>query len=69
MMLLNYKYEMFPNKVQNDTLHRWVNLCCQQYNSALLDKQHAYHTSKKNVTKKQLSEILTKTKKEHPFFD
>lgn len=66
-MLLNYRYEFFPNKEQDKTLHRWVNLCCQQYNSALLDKQHAYKTSKKNLNKKQLSTILTDTKKVNLF--
>lgn len=66
-MLLNYRYEIFPNEEQDKTLHRWVNLCCQQYNSALLDKQRAFNTSKKNKTKKELSSILTQTKKEHKF--
>lgn len=66
-MLLNYKFEIFPTEEQKQTLHRWINLCCMQYNSALLDKQRAYKTSKQSLGKKELSAILTESKKRYPF--
>ena len=66
-MLLNDKFEIFPTEEQKKILHRWINLCCMQYNSALLDKQRAYETSGKILGKKELSAILTQSKKQYPF--
>ncbi|WNS78190.1 transposase [Domibacillus sp. DTU_2020_1001157_1_SI_ALB_TIR_016] len=66
-MMLNYRFEIFPNEEQKSTLHSWVNLCRQQYNSALLDKQRAYQKNKKNLMKSDLSALLTLSKKHHPY--
>ncbi|MCI2255803.1 helix-turn-helix domain-containing protein [Domibacillus sp. PGB-M46] len=66
-MMLNYRFEIFPNEEQKSTLHSWVNLYHQQYNSALLDKQRAYQKNKKNLTKSDLSVLLTRSKKHHPY--
>ncbi|WP_449355425.1 helix-turn-helix domain-containing protein [Virgibacillus natechei] len=38
LMRMNYKYEMFPNDEQIQTMDSWLSICRQQYNSALLDK-------------------------------
>ncbi|MCM3789021.1 RNA-guided endonuclease TnpB family protein [Domibacillus indicus] len=66
-MMLNYRFEIFPTEEQKSTLHSWVNLCRQQYNSALLDKQRAYQKNKKNLTKSDLSALLTQSKKHYPY--
>ncbi|MEM1505581.1 helix-turn-helix domain-containing protein [Domibacillus sp. 8LH] len=65
--MLNYRFEIFPNEEQKSTLHSWVNLCRQRYNSALLDKQRAYPENKKSLTKSDLSALLTLSKKHHPY--
>lgn len=59
-VLLNYYFEIFPNEKQKSTMHSWINLCCQQYNSALLDKQRAYQKNKKNLTKPDLKDLVRK---------
>ena len=48
-MLLNQKYEIFPNKEQREMLDRWLQYCRQIYNSALLDKQRKYHKLKNHI--------------------
>lgn len=65
-MMLNYRFEIFPNEEQKSNLPSWVNLCRQQYNFALLDKQRAYQKNKKNLTKSDLSALLTQSKKYLP---
>src|SRR5699024_5302314 len=51
---MNYKYEMFPNEEQMQTLDRWLSICRQQYNSALLDKQRFYQKNKTGLSRTQL---------------
>ena len=41
-MLLNQKYEIYPNEKQKEMLDCWLQYCRQTYNSALLDKQRKY---------------------------
>ncbi|WP_369335198.1 helix-turn-helix domain-containing protein [Domibacillus sp. 8LH] len=65
-MMLNYRFEIFLNEEQKSTLHSWINLCRQQYNSALLDKQRAYQKNEKSPTKSDISTLLTQSKKRHP---
>jgi putative transposase len=45
-MILHYKYEIDPTEEQQAILNRWINICRQTYNSALLDKSRAYHQKK-----------------------
>ena len=64
--VLNYLFEIFPTEEQSNTLHKWVDICRQQYNSALLDKERFYEKTGKNYTKAQLQKQLTLDKKNHP---
>lgn len=66
-MLVNYKFEIYPNEEQIDTLNHWLNICRQTYNSALLDKKRAYRTHKYNLKRKELQTILKQNKKQYPF--
>jgi putative transposase len=66
-MLLNYKYEIFPTKEQIQTLVRWINICRQTYNSALLDKSNFYKKYKKNYKRTDMQNQLKLDKKKYPF--
>jgi putative transposase len=66
-MILNYKYEIFPNEEQSNRLHQWVNICRHQYNSALLDKQNYYQEHKKSISRFQLQKQLVKDKQNYPY--
>jgi putative transposase len=66
-MLLNYKYEIFPTQEQMELLTYWVNICRQQYNSALLDKNNVYKREKRTLKRSELQSIQTSDKKKHPF--
>lgn len=66
-MLLNYKYEIYPSDEQIEILIRWINICRQMYNSALLDKSKIYKTKKKNYKRTEMQQQLTLDKKKHPF--
>ena len=48
-MLLNQKYEIFPNEEQKEMLDRWLQYCRQTYNSALLDKERKYRQNKEQL--------------------
>ena len=66
-MLLNQKYEIFPNKEQREMLDRWLQYCRQTYNSALLDKQRKYHKSKESYNRYDMQTQLKMDKKKYPF--
>jgi len=66
-MLTNYKYEMYPTKEQSDKLNYWIDICRQQYNSALLDKQRHYKEHGKGLSRYSLQKIQTSDKKKHSF--
>lgn len=66
-MLRNYKYEIYPTTEQIDILERWINLCRQTYNSALLDKSRIYKQTKKNYTRKMMQSRQTLDKKQYTF--
>ena len=66
-MLLNQKYEIFPNKEQREMLDRWLQYCRQTYNSALLDKQRKYHQSKESYNRDDMQTQLKMDKKKYPF--
>ncbi len=66
-MLLNLKYEIFPTEEQKDTLNRWLQYCRQTYNSALLDKQRKYRSSKQSYTREDMQRQLTIDKKKYYF--
>ena len=66
-MLLNLKYEIFPTEEQKYTLNRWLQHCRQTYNSALLDKQRKYRSSKQSYTREDMQRQLTIDKKKYYF--
>ena len=66
-MLLNYKYEIYPSEEQIQILVRWINICRQTYNSALLDKNNLYKKKKKNYKRTDMQNQLTLDKKIYPF--
>ncbi|MED2737047.1 transposase [Bacillus toyonensis] len=66
-MLLNYKFEIYPTEEQQHTLERWINICRQQYNSALLDKQRYYKQNKQDFTRSELQKKQTLDKKIYNF--
>ncbi|EOO24661.1 hypothetical protein IIU_06655 [Bacillus cereus VD133] len=57
-MKLNYRFEIYPTGEQQHTLERWISICRQQYNSALLDKQRYYK-------QKRLNTVLLQSLKKH----
>ncbi|WP_164670709.1 helix-turn-helix domain-containing protein [Virgibacillus doumboii] len=62
-MILNYKYEIYPTEKQVQLLDSWISICRQQYNSALLDKQHYYKKHKKGLSRYCLQKQQAKDKK------
>lgn len=66
-MLRNYKYEIYPTTEQIDILERWISICRQTYNSALLDKSRMYKKVKKNYTRKMMQSQQTLDKKQYAF--
>ncbi|MED1568479.1 helix-turn-helix domain-containing protein [Bacillus paramycoides] len=48
-MKLNSRFEIHPTEEQQLTLERWISICRQQYNSALLDKQRYYKQKRLNT--------------------
>ncbi|QQK77693.1 IS200/IS605 family element transposase accessory protein TnpB [Salicibibacter cibarius] len=66
LVRMNYKYEMFPNKDQMETMNCWLSICRQQYNSALLDKQRFYQKNKTGLSRHELQKQQTKDKQTFP---
>ena len=66
-MILNYKYEIFPSKEQVEKLNSWINICRQQYNSALLDKERLYKQGKVNLKRTDMQSTQTADKKKYAF--
>lgn len=66
--MLNISFHFFTIEEQKSTLRSWINLCRQQYNSALLDKQRAYQKNEKSLAKWDLGTLLTQSKKRHIAF-
>jgi len=66
-MLLNQKYEIFPNEKQREILDCWLQYCRQTYNSALLDKQRKYRQLKESYHRHDMQTQLKMDKKKYPF--
>ncbi|MGN4426252.1 helix-turn-helix domain-containing protein [Bacillus cereus group sp. MYBK30-1] len=66
-MKLNYRFEIHPTEEQQHTLERWISICRQQYNSALLDKQRYYKQNKKDLTRYELQDQQKLDKKIYHF--
>src|SRR5690625_8027627 len=66
LLLLNYKFEIYPSEKQKETLEKWLSICRHQYNSALLDKQSHYKKYNKSLSRYQLQKQLTQDKKIFP---
>ncbi len=66
-ILLNQKYEIFPNEEQRDILDCWLQYCRQTYNSALLDKERKYKRNKENFNRYDMQRQLTLDKMKYPF--
>jgi len=62
-MLLNQKYEIFPNEKQREILDCWLQYCRQTYNSALLDKQRKYRQLKESYHRHDMQTQLKMDKK------
>lgn len=67
IMKLNYRFEIYPTIEQQHTLERWISICRQQYNSALLDKQRYYKQNKKDLTRYELQNQQKLDKKIYHF--
>jgi putative transposase len=66
-MLLNQKYEIYPNEKQKEMLDLWLQYCRQTYNSALLDKQHKYKRSNESYTRYDMQTQLKLDKRKYSF--
>ncbi|WP_242274345.1 helix-turn-helix domain-containing protein [Bacillus cereus group sp. BfR-BA-01310] len=66
-MKLNSRFEIHPTEEQQHTLERWISICRQQYNSALLDKQRYYKQNKKDLTRYELQDQQKLDKKIYHF--
>ncbi|QKY68450.1 RNA-guided endonuclease TnpB family protein [Lentibacillus sp. CBA3610] len=67
LVRMNYKYEMYPNEEQTQTLDSWLSICRQQYNSALLDKQRFYQKNQTGLSRTQLQKQQKADKQKIPF--
>lgn len=66
-MLLNYKYEIHPTLLQATILSSWISMCRHTYNSALLDRSHAYKERGESLNVYSLQSIQKIDKKRFPF--
>ncbi|WP_370642471.1 RNA-guided endonuclease InsQ/TnpB family protein [Virgibacillus salidurans] len=67
LVRMNYKYEMFPNEEQMQTMDSWLSICRHQYNSALLDKQRFYQKNKSGLSRTKLQKQQKADKQKIPF--
>ncbi|WP_407269206.1 RNA-guided endonuclease InsQ/TnpB family protein [Radiobacillus sp. PE A8.2] len=66
MVLMNYKYAIYPTNTQTDKLQHWINICRMQYNSALLDKKRIYKKEKRTYKRMDMQKQQTMDKKSIP---
>ena len=59
-----YKYRLYPNKAQRETLAQTFGCCCYVYNWGLDRKSTAYKETEKSLSAYDLSKELTALKKE-----
>lgn len=57
-----YNYRIYPFKNQQRILHRQLDLACEMYNSLLDIKQERWKETERNLTKVDLSNIITELK-------
>lgn len=67
-MFISYKYRIYPNKKQIETLNKHFNLCLWLYNSALEERIVAYRSIGKNVSYKEQQNELPDIKLQFPEF-
>jgi putative transposase len=66
-MLVSYKYRIYPNNTQKEIFEKHFNAMRFTWNWALSTKIKALQVNKENLTRFQLSALLTKAKKEFPW--
>lgn len=63
----NYKFRIYPNKKQEQTLWRWIEMCRVLYNSCIVDRKNFYSRNVKGLTRQIQQTILTTDKKKLEF--
>ena len=64
MRYKSYKYRIYPNREQQELINKHIGCCRYVYNLCLEKKINAYKTSKKNLSKFDLTTLLQPLKKE-----
>ena len=64
MRYKSYKYRIYPNREQQELINKHIGCCRYVYNLCLEKKINAYKTSKKNLSKFDLTKLLPPLKKE-----
>lgn len=61
MATKTYKFRLYPNKIQRETLESWLGLSCELYNAGLQERRDAWKLNKINISyadqNKQLKDI------------
>lgn len=66
-MIISYKYKLKPNKTQSSMMEDWLNVCRLVYNLTLEQKDYAYKTHQRNVSKYESYNQLPELKSEFTF--
>jgi len=66
---LTYKYRLYPNRKQRETLSTQLDLCRELYNAALQERIESYKTTGKGVTWLQQQAQLPGIKEDRPEFN
>jgi putative transposase len=61
----NLKFAIYPTNEQSECLERWIAICRQVYNSALLDRSRYYKQHKKGLNRYDQQKQLVIDKKKH----
>lgn len=62
--MITYKFRLYPNDQQKDTISNWLSVCCKVYNRCLQTRKEAWENEKENVTNYDCHKLLTGWKKE-----
>ncbi len=67
-MQRTFKYRLYPNRKQRETLAAQLDLCRELYNAALQERMESYKTARKGVTWLQQQSQLPAIKEVRPEF-
>src|SRR6266481_6602031 len=67
-MQRTFKYRLYPNRKQRETLAAQLDLCRELYNAALQERMESYKTTRKGVTWLQQQSQLPAIKEVRPEF-